>query len=84
MRNLDETFARFSTHALGGGIGCDQVRMLSFQGLELAHQSVVVGVAYLGLIQDVVQMFVAAQGIALSFDFPRIELAHCLRGAHLL
>ncbi len=78
MRHLDESFARLTAHALAGGIRGDELRMLSFETLQPAHQRVVFGVGNFWLVEHVVQVLVVAQLIAQVFDF----LA-CVRGRHL-
>ena len=50
MRNLDETFARLSAHALGGRIGCDQLGMLGLKLLQPPDHHVVFCVADFRLI----------------------------------
>ncbi len=71
MFYLNEAFARLTAHAKGGGVRRNQFGMLGFESLEAVHQLVVFGVRNLGLVQDVVKMFVAAQVGLQLFDLAR-------------
>ena len=73
--DLDEAFARFAADALGGRIGREQFGVLRFQRLELAHERVVFGVGDLGLVENVVQVFVVAQLFAELLDFAQRDLS---------
>lgn len=66
---FDEAFAGGSTDALGGGVGGDERGVGLFEGLELAHEGVVLGVGELGLIEDVIEVFVVAEILAELLNF---------------
>ena len=52
-----------------GESGGGKLRMLGLERLQAAHQGVVFGVGDFGLVEDVVQVFVAAQLFAKRLDF---------------
>ena len=58
MGDFAKAFARLSADSLGGRIGREKLGIFLFEGLQLAHQCVVFGVADLGLILHVVLIFV--------------------------
>ena len=66
---FDEAFAGGSADALGGGVGGDERGVGLFEGLELAHEGVVLGVGELGLIEDVIEVFVVAEILAELLNF---------------
>ncbi len=59
---------RRAAHALGRRIGCDQVRPACLQGLQLAHQDVVLGIADFRRIQHVIAVIVVADRGAQALD----------------
>ena len=69
MRSPHKALSRLASHALGGRIGRDQLRVLLFQALELAHDRVEFGVCDLGSVQHVIQIFVPSQLLSKLFDF---------------
>src|ERR1035438_5503054 len=69
--DLDESLARLSTDALGGGVRREQLGMLGLQRLEPAHQLVVFGVGDLGSVEDVVLLLVVAQLFGELLDLAR-------------
>ena len=60
MTHLGEAGQRLAADALGGRVGRDQFGMRCLQLLELAEESVVVGVGDLGAVEDVVAVLVMA------------------------
>ncbi len=69
MGEFDKAFAGGSANALGGRVGSDERGVGLFEGLELAHESVVLGVGELGLIEDVIEVFVVAEILAELLNF---------------
>ena len=57
--------------ALGGGIGSDEIGISLFEGLQAAHEQVVLSVGQDGSVEDVVQVLVVAKLIAELGDFVR-------------
>jgi len=55
-----EPLDRAAADALGRRIGRDELRMLALERLELAHEAVELGVADLGVREDVVALLVVA------------------------
>ncbi len=78
MRDLDESLAGLAAYALRGRIGRDQRWMPGLEVLQLPHQFVEFGVADLGLIEDVVAVFVVADFVAEGCDL----LFDVFRGGH--
>ncbi len=68
MADLDESLARLAADALGGRIGRDEFGVLGLKVFELLHQLVEIQIADLGLIEDVIEIFVVANLFAESFD----------------
>ncbi len=68
VRRFDEALARLAADALGGRVGRDQFRMLSFELLELVHELVEFGVANFRIVEHVVAIFVMADFFAQRFD----------------
>ena len=64
MGRFAEALTGFAAHAHGGRIGCGQFGMQQFELLQFAHERVVFLVADFRSVEDVIQMFVAAQGCA--------------------
>jgi hypothetical protein len=64
MREFGEAVARGAADALGGGVGGDEFGVGGFELLELAHEAVILGVGDLRGVEDVVEMFVAAEFFA--------------------
>ena len=64
VRDFDEPFARRPADALRGRIGCEKLRVLSLEFLQLAHELVVFGVGDLRRVRDVVKIFVPAKRFA--------------------
>jgi hypothetical protein len=58
---LLEAFGGFAAHALGRRAGGEQLRVRGLDALELVHQRVVGGVGNLRGIEDVIEVFVAAE-----------------------
>ena len=57
-------------HALRRGIGGDEIGMGVFERLQLAHQRVELGVGDLGVVENVVPLFVMPNAIAQLLDLP--------------
>jgi len=72
-----QTLHHRANHALGGGVGGDQVRVHGFQRLQLAEHAVVFGVGHGGLVQHVVLVGPLVELVAQRFDFDS-----CLRLIH--
>ena len=72
MWRLHETFAGLAADALSGRIGSDQFGMFRLDFLQLNHELVELGVGNLGIVEDVVEIFVVAdffpEGVDLLFD----------------
>ncbi len=68
VRYFDEPLARLAAYALRWRIRRNQRRMLCLQIFQLAHQLVEFGVADLGIVDNVVQVFVVANLFAQRFD----------------
>ena len=58
VRNRLKTFCDASADSLSWRIGADEIRMIGFELLQLTQQLVELGVADLGLVRDVVALFV--------------------------
>jgi hypothetical protein len=69
MGRLEEALAGLAADALGGGIGGTEVGVGVFEVEELAEELVVGGVGDFGLIEDVIEVFVAADQGAQRQDF---------------
>ena len=63
-----EAFDRPSRDALRRRIGRDEIRMLGLEPLELVQQAVELLVGNLGVVVDVVALFVVADGVAELFQ----------------
>ncbi len=68
MDHLGKALLRFATNALAGRIPGNQLRVRGLQPLEFLHQAVKLGVWKFGGVQDVVEMFVMADGFAQLVD----------------
>ena len=84
VAEFDEAFAGGSADALGGGVGGYERGVGLFEGLEFAHEAVVFGVGELGLVEDVIEVFVVANLVDKRFNFahgghPIGYLWSCLR-----
>ena len=55
-----EACGRTPADALGWRIGGDEIRVVGFEALELLHERVEFCVGYLGIVEDVVALFVIA------------------------
>jgi hypothetical protein len=69
VAHLLKSFARRAAHALRGGIGSEQLRVLVFQLLELAHQLVEGRIGNFRVVGHVIEVFVAPDFIAQAFNF---------------
>jgi hypothetical protein len=69
VTGLQDTLTRFAAHSLRGRIGRDQAGMLGFQFLELVHQHIKLSVRDLGIVEDVIAVFVMADLVAERLDF---------------
>ena len=69
MFRLGKPLARLPTYALRRRIRSNQVRVLSFELLELLHKQIEVGIADLGIVENVIAVFVMSNLITKSFDF---------------
>src|SRR4029077_1581323 len=68
MRRFENPFARLAADALRGRVGRDQVGVIGFQLLQLIHELVELGVRNFRRVEDVVQIFVAADFFPKRFD----------------
>ena len=68
VRNLGKSFFGLAAYALRGRVGSDQLRVLGFELLELAHQGVEFGVGDLGGVEAVIEVFVVTDGLAEFLD----------------
>ena len=68
MPHLDEALARLAADALRGRIRSDQLGIVGLELLKFLHQLVEFEVADLGIIENVVKMFVATDLLAKSFN----------------
>src|ERR1019366_5596741 len=71
VQHLAESLARFSADALRGRIGGEQFGVFGFQGLEPAHELVILVVGNLRSVEDVVQVFVVPEHLAKLLDLDR-------------
>ena len=62
MLHLAKGIERLCTDALRGGIRGDQFRMFSFQRLQLAQHTIILGVRYLRIVEHVVAIVVVVDG----------------------
>src|SRR4051812_16140622 len=69
--HLQKALARLAPHALGRRIRRSELGVLGLQFLETPHQRVVFRVRDFGLVENVVEMFVAAKLIAELVNFAR-------------
>jgi len=58
MLHFYEAFPWFSANPLRRRVESDQIGVLGFELLELTHQAIEVGVAELGIVQNVIAIFV--------------------------
>jgi len=68
MRDRAEALSRLTSHALRGGVGCDQLRKQRFESLKLLQQRVVRRIANRRPIEDVVAVVVMADLASECFD----------------
>ncbi len=61
---MTNPFARLASNALRRRIRRDQLRMLRLQTFQLLHQLVELGVADLGMVEDVIKVFVVTNLLA--------------------
>ena len=72
--------ARRAADPLRRGFRGDQLGIRVLERLQALDQAVVLGVGYLGLVEDVIEMLVTANLCAQCFDLPDGGAARCLRG----
>ena len=68
LHRLERT-ARLGTNALSWGIGRNELGMLRFELLQLAHQAVVFGVGDLDIVKRVISIIVVPNLVAQCLDF---------------
>ena len=79
--HLAEAFAEVVAHALGGGIGRDELGVLALQLLDFAVELIVLGIRDFGLGLCVIQLVVVAHNVAeLRVAFLRSLLCLLLGG----
>src|SRR4029077_19094602 len=76
MAGLDETLAWLAANSLHGRVGGDQFGVLGLDLLEFVDEFVEFSVADLGIVENVVAVFVVADLVAQGFDL----LLDCCRG----
>ena len=68
MGDLGESFFGLAADTLGGRIGSDEVGVVGFEALQLAHEVVEVGVGDRRLVEDVIEVLVVADLVAEGVD----------------
>src|SRR6185437_7802394 len=95
MAHLLQPADRLAAHALGGRVGCEQLRVLALERAQLVQQRVVLVVADLRVVEDVIAARVVLEQLAQLLRAPvrvagaRLRLrpacarlaAHCTSGA---
>ena len=67
MRRFLKSLARFAAYALRRRVGRNQLGMLLLDGLQPPHQRVIFGIVDLGLIENIILVFVMANFVAELF-----------------